>query len=666
MHKCSNDSGGSGPPLKDNHLSDEQLLLALDGELSGCWSKRVEIHLKACWSCRGRSREIEQAIEDVVKYRNRLLEANPDIPSSSRTMFVARLEQLARSLARPPLAVRLSCLLRTSCASFQDLAPQLRKVGIVSMAFLLVWLSSQWRVREVAAPSAVPARPENSISEFLEYAEAAETQALRGVVRPVVYQKLRIQTGNLDVTRTIYRDLSGKRQTDQVAINRNRAEAETVEDSTGQDIQKPNERFVERDLEQVFKDARLDWEAPLSPASYRSWRAGLSEKRDQISDISSELITLRTTTLQAPIATASFTIRKTDFHPVAGDFRLLDARRIEVKELDWRVIPLEVVDPAIFVVEPGPIPVTPRPIEVSAGPTETELAEAELQARVALHVARADLGEELEIGRSQRSVLVRGLLANLERKNELLEALSGIPSLDLQLQTLDDPSRFHSSASGQAIPEMADQGVYSSARSTSNLKESEDQDGGGIAVSVEEAKNRGFSLDERLQDRFPRVEERTAFSNQVIDLAQTALSQGWALRRLKDRYTPEEMGRLSQGSKQALGLLIHDNVSALRRPLNEIRQMIPIVASLEPGSSMQSDDNGDVSRSRLSSNWRDAVGEIFQAVQQMDSNVAALFAESEPVMLDQEARLRELQSGLIRLEAYLQFLNRDVSSVLLN
>jgi hypothetical protein len=51
----------------DLHLSDEQLLAELDGELKARAAIQVREHLSACWSCRARRQELENAITNFVR-----------------------------------------------------------------------------------------------------------------------------------------------------------------------------------------------------------------------------------------------------------------------------------------------------------------------------------------------------------------------------------------------------------------------------------------------------------------------------------------------------------------------------------------------------------------------------------------------------------------------
>lgn len=51
---------------QQDHITDEELVLALDGELDSHRSAAVEQHLLRCWECRGRRARFEQAITDYM------------------------------------------------------------------------------------------------------------------------------------------------------------------------------------------------------------------------------------------------------------------------------------------------------------------------------------------------------------------------------------------------------------------------------------------------------------------------------------------------------------------------------------------------------------------------------------------------------------------------
>lgn len=77
------------------HPSDEQLLLAADGELSARRAARVQRHLAACWDCRARMAEIESTIADLARAHRR--ELDPQLPpiAGPRALLRAQIAKLA-------------------------------------------------------------------------------------------------------------------------------------------------------------------------------------------------------------------------------------------------------------------------------------------------------------------------------------------------------------------------------------------------------------------------------------------------------------------------------------------------------------------------------------------------------------------------------------------
>lgn len=75
----------------ENHLSDEDLVMAADGELPSRDAARVSKHLAECWSCRARKQELDAAAVDFVRvYKSGLKIPAGDGP---RAMLRARLSQ---------------------------------------------------------------------------------------------------------------------------------------------------------------------------------------------------------------------------------------------------------------------------------------------------------------------------------------------------------------------------------------------------------------------------------------------------------------------------------------------------------------------------------------------------------------------------------------------
>ena len=85
----------------DSHLSDQELLLAMDGELPIQQAGEVQAHLASCWTCRSRMREIDGTITDFIQVSRT---ARPQLPSASgaRALLKLRMTQLAAA-SRPAL-----------------------------------------------------------------------------------------------------------------------------------------------------------------------------------------------------------------------------------------------------------------------------------------------------------------------------------------------------------------------------------------------------------------------------------------------------------------------------------------------------------------------------------------------------------------------------------
>jgi hypothetical protein len=89
---------------ENSHPTDQELLLAADGELSARSAMVVRTHLAACWHCRARMSELEAAIVDFVRVHQQTLDAELPPIVRSRAQLGARLSDLA---AKPePNSVR--------------------------------------------------------------------------------------------------------------------------------------------------------------------------------------------------------------------------------------------------------------------------------------------------------------------------------------------------------------------------------------------------------------------------------------------------------------------------------------------------------------------------------------------------------------------------------
>jgi hypothetical protein len=77
------------------HVSDQEILLVLDGEGSRRRAKRVQAHLTACGSCCSRLAELEGTLGDFVSLHRRNLDPQLPDATGSRAQLKARLAEAA-------------------------------------------------------------------------------------------------------------------------------------------------------------------------------------------------------------------------------------------------------------------------------------------------------------------------------------------------------------------------------------------------------------------------------------------------------------------------------------------------------------------------------------------------------------------------------------------
>jgi hypothetical protein len=83
------------------HLTDEDLILAADGELDVLRAAKVRDHLDACWSCRTRQAELQQAVTDFMRAYRSGLDYRLPPHAGPRALLKAQMEQRAGGVAGP-------------------------------------------------------------------------------------------------------------------------------------------------------------------------------------------------------------------------------------------------------------------------------------------------------------------------------------------------------------------------------------------------------------------------------------------------------------------------------------------------------------------------------------------------------------------------------------
>lgn len=81
----------------DGHLTDEELLLAADGELAPRHAEQTRQHLLSCWECRTRMSDVEASIAEFVHLHHATLDQHIPPADGSRRLLKARLAELVNT-----------------------------------------------------------------------------------------------------------------------------------------------------------------------------------------------------------------------------------------------------------------------------------------------------------------------------------------------------------------------------------------------------------------------------------------------------------------------------------------------------------------------------------------------------------------------------------------
>jgi hypothetical protein len=107
----------------ETHLSDQELLMLADGELSARESAQADSHLATCWACRARKQELESTIAEFIRFHRASYDHKIPGADGPAALLKARLREQAhrncwsdflcsfgKKLARPLVAALLACV----------------------------------------------------------------------------------------------------------------------------------------------------------------------------------------------------------------------------------------------------------------------------------------------------------------------------------------------------------------------------------------------------------------------------------------------------------------------------------------------------------------------------------------------------------------------------
>jgi Putative zinc-finger len=626
----------------EGHPAEGALLLYLDGELPSKDAALVQAHLTACWSCRMNADRVQEAVFAFIEYRDQVLRPFTAPPPSNEQKFMGRLQGLKDRLGNRSWLARLYSSWSWSASASR----------LAALPRPLVWTAAGLTVALVAVAlfTWFDRVPVVTASELLQKASEAQARELRARVEPVIYQKLEVKRGGRTATWELWCDTVNARFRQSVRSTKERAAGQA------------DEAALLTELTDVLRANRMNPQRPLSPASFQAWRQSLTAKREEVSRLQTgagEMLRLRVLPVAEPstgqITEASLVVREHDWHPLAQTLKVQgenEIRDYELSETAYEIVPLAAL--TVFA-EPTPSPATsPGRILVAGSPTPSvrplptavELQNAEITALYVLHQLKADLGEQLEVAReSSNRIVVRGQVETTERKHELIAAIKDIPWVEARIQTFDEaaghPVRVKAPATTEIISEPS--------------------------LSAEPAAVKNH-FEERLANYFaeladPEQKDRAAINRQITQLANSvfaessaALTNGWALRRLAERFNESVDEQVDAGAAERLHEIISDHLSEIGVRNRNLRVRLEPVLVAIAGTRAEV-----VFLPRPAEGTRRArIMRLFESIEQAQQLAYRLFDSEHPLADSPEQAASLMLEALAQLDSASRALEQDI------
>ena len=328
---------------------------------------------------------------------------------------------------------------------------------------------------------------------FLEQALASEKRDAQNARSGLIVQQVTIRSSQGAFERSIYRDPEGKRRAKEQPLDEKKMR-----------------------LKRRLADAGIDWDAPLSAASFGEWETRNRIKSQSVQSINDELLRLRVDTEGSEVEQETITIRRSDFHPIDRTAEFRDLGTVEIAEVNYAVVPWATINQNLFESDIGASGMFMAPRSFPLHPQERTIPDvefdlAELEVREALHELRADVTDRLTISRSATGIQVEGLAEDDEQKLDLQRRMHLILHVSTNLKTMNEASA-HSAA---AMP-------------TPNVQ---------VASVVAEPS----LLETFLQDQGRSREDTSELAHQLFAASSTLLRANKGMIRLRERFPSDKL-----------------------------------------------------------------------------------------------------------------------------
>jgi hypothetical protein len=542
------------------------MLRYADGELPARAAGEVRSHLEACWQCRAQLEELQNTVGECVSYRKNVLQRHLPPAPAPWTDIYQRFSEIDASQVRPSLLDRAVQALRWPINNARIWAP----VAVVLL--LVLGLYYQFRTT-----------PSVQASELLSKAViAADTH-------PVKARRIEIRTKQHHLTRFAGTDQKLASSADTDTIN---------------------------SLQTMFRAANYDWDDPLSAKAYQAWRNQLASKQDQVVQ-EKDAYRIQTSASSGELMEASLKLRSQDLEPVEGRFEFRNREWVEISEI---------VDAppsnAIAATDGHPLPNHPDlPAGMAAPSTIAPPAPVptigdELHVWAALHQAGADLGDPIEVSRTDAEILITGVGIPPQRQREIQDAIGSQSHVVV---------RFSDSAPATVRAERP------------------------AAASPPGVELR--QLQARLADKIGGRANFEQLASDIFDLSEPMMSRAYALRRLAQRFPTQVESQLSAQDRQILRQLTREHTAALRQQTAELDRLLkPVLGS-----------GGSATGALSSSAWQPATEELFQSARRAEKLLAVIFGAAPGESADDQLP-SQLLASLTQLRAKVEGYDRLISN----
>ena len=286
-------------------------------------------------------------------------------------------------------------------------------------------------------------------------------------------------------------------------------------------------------------------------------------------------------TLESGIVKARLVLSRADLHAVEQTLVVeqeSQAREYRFVETSFERRSTNSVAPAVF--EPDAELLSSNKLETPNAKLETApLAPSPVMATAALEVevlrllnqAGADLGEQISVTRAPDGRLnVHGVIETAQRKQEILDALrpvAGNPAVRIEINTVAEALRKQPPSS-QRVTEV----VVENAQPTAN------------AIPVDAEVRRYLSV--RGVSPSQMDDEVRRFANQMVSRSRQAMYHAAAMKRLAERFSPDEVRTLDDDARAKWLALIRQHARSFLNDSIALRQeLAPVFSAAAAGGS---------------------------------------------------------------------------------